>query len=171
MRGPQVSPRYVTRTEANAAGKIADGETVWHRVGDVGYLDEAERFWYCGRKSQRVETTAGPLFTECVEAIFNTHPAVARTALVGVGPSGRQTPVVICQPTGEIMYCGGRPVSKHNDHRLVRELRELAASHELTRGIEHFRLRNSLPVDIRHNSKINREALAFWAAKQFPELA
>ena len=59
----------------------------WHRMGDVGYLDEQGRFWYCGRKSQRVETRDGPLFTECVEAVFNTHPDVRRSALVGVGPT------------------------------------------------------------------------------------
>ena len=47
------------------------------------------RFWYCGRKSQRVETGSGPLFTECVEAVFNTHPDVRRSALVGIGPRGR----------------------------------------------------------------------------------
>ena len=91
VRGPQVSPKYVTRQEANSLAKIggalstqysvrcADTATAaaiapWHRTGDVGYFDDTGRFWYCGRKSQRVETAAGPLYTECVEAIFNTHP-------------------------------------------------------------------------------------------------
>ena len=60
-------------------------------MGDVGYLDDAGRFWYCGRKSQRVETTDGPLFTECVEAVLNTHPAVRRSALVGIGPRGERS--------------------------------------------------------------------------------
>ncbi len=115
VRGPQVSPGYVTRTECNHTAKIlnkragasspptgaedrparedrpTDIET-WHRTGDVGYLDEADRFWYCGRKSQRVDTAAGPLFTECVEAIFNSHPAVRRSALVGVGPRVNKCP-------------------------------------------------------------------------------
>jgi acyl-CoA synthetase (AMP-forming)/AMP-acid ligase II len=171
VRGPQASPRYVTRPECNAEAKIADESGTWHRMGDVGYFDDVGRFWYCGRKSQRVETQNEPLFTECVESLFNAHPAVSRSALVGIGPCGRQTPVVICQPTPEVAWCGGRPVSKHADQRLVRELRALAKQHPLTRSIEHFLLRDSLPVDVRHNAKINREQLAAWAATQFPELA
>jgi acyl-coenzyme A synthetase/AMP-(fatty) acid ligase len=177
VRGPQASPRYVTRTECNDATKIGDAPVdqseigAWHRMGDVGYLDSAGRFWYCGRKSQRVETASGVLFTECVESAFNTHPAVTRSALVGVGPSGCQVPVVVCQPTPEVIYCGGRRVSKHNTHRLVHELGELARKNPLTSSIRHFLVRNSLPVDVRHNSKIQREGLARWAAKKLPELA
>jgi acyl-CoA synthetase (AMP-forming)/AMP-acid ligase II len=45
VRGPQASPEYVTRVEANAASKIADGEGLWRRMGDVGYFDEQGRFW------------------------------------------------------------------------------------------------------------------------------
>ncbi|HQU43412.1 MAG TPA: fatty acid CoA ligase family protein, partial [Pirellulales bacterium] len=76
VRGPVVTREYVTRTEWNALAKIIDGETFWHRMGDVGYLDERDRFWYCGRLSHRVLTAGGPMYTEPCEAIFNNHPAV-----------------------------------------------------------------------------------------------
>ncbi|HEX5447086.1 MAG TPA: fatty acid CoA ligase family protein, partial [Pirellulales bacterium] len=89
VRGPVVTRQYVTRTESNALAKIADGEGFWHRMGDVGYLDERQRFWYCGRLSQRVLTAQGAMYTECCEAIFHQHPAVYRSALVGVGRPGR----------------------------------------------------------------------------------
>src|SRR5262249_4512880 len=94
VRGPQVSRAYVTRQDANAQAKIADRDGVWHRTGDVGYFDKHGRFWYCGRKSQRVETAAGPLFTECVEGVFNRHPHVEKSAMVGIGPLGDQLPVI-----------------------------------------------------------------------------
>ena len=56
------------------------------------------RFWYCGRKSQRVETSEWPALTrECCEAVFNALPGVRRTALVGVGPRGNQTPGRHCR--------------------------------------------------------------------------
>ncbi len=45
---------YVTRREWNALAKIADGPDVWHRMGDAGYLDDRERFWFCGRVAHRV---------------------------------------------------------------------------------------------------------------------
>ena len=55
VRGPVVTTEYVTRTDANAIAKIRDDDGgFWHRMGDVGYLDEQHRFWFCGRMSQRV---------------------------------------------------------------------------------------------------------------------
>jgi acyl-CoA synthetase (AMP-forming)/AMP-acid ligase II len=104
VRGPVVTTEYVTRTDANAIAKIDDNdEGFWHRMGDVGYLDEQNRFWFCGRMSQRVpflQRKGDPenLFTIPCEAIFNTHPDVFRSALVGVGPRAELCPVVIVEP-------------------------------------------------------------------------
>jgi len=161
VRAPQASPRYVTRMQCNADAKIIDvrgGSSptpteAWHRMGDVGYLDGQGRFWYCGRKSQRVETADTPLFTECAEAVFNAHPAVYRSALVGVGPRGRQLPALVVELR--------RNVSVENWQR---ELLQRAQSYEHTRSIHHFLAHPRLPVDVRHNAKINREQLAAWAA-------
>ena len=158
VRGPQVSPAYVTGDAAkhNRIAKIAEGNTIWHRMGDVGYLDDAGRFWYCGRKSHRVETSSGPLFTECVEAVFNEHPQVARTALVGVGRRGSHTCVLVVELA--------QPAVRQGWDLLVQDLAVLAREHGLAnlRFLQH----GGFPVDVRHNSKINREALAAWAEQE-----
>ena len=60
VTGPAVTRAYVDEPEANALSKIPDGERVWHRIGDLGYLDDEGRLWFCGRKSHRVMTTRGP---------------------------------------------------------------------------------------------------------------
>jgi acyl-CoA synthetase (AMP-forming)/AMP-acid ligase II len=164
VRGPQASPRYVTRVEANAVSKIADYSAiqhpqsefqVWHRMGDVGYFDAGGRFWYCGRKSQRVENGSETLYTECVEAVFNSHPAVRRSALVGVGPRGRQVPVIVVE-------CK----SGHSSRTLELELLRMSQVHAHTRAIRHVLFHARLPVDVRHNAKINRETLAVSAASR-----
>ncbi|MCS6889285.1 MAG: fatty acid CoA ligase family protein [Chloroflexus sp.] len=155
--GPAVTREYVGRPQATALAKIADGDRVWHRMGDLGYFDEHGRLWFYGRKSQRVITARGPLFTEPVELLFNQHPAVARSALVGVGPSGAQLPVVIVEVRRNIRIAPAQ---------LVAELRRLAATTEMTAVIQDFLIHPSFPVDIRHNAKIFREQLAAWAAKQ-----
>jgi len=165
VRGPQVSPAYVTRTEFNAKTKIADGEAVWHRLGDVGYVDREQRFWYCGRLAHRVQTADGTLFTIPCEAVFNTHPKVRRSALVGVGAAGNQTPMLIVEPTASASSRSraSRDSTSRKDaeqQRLAEELRQLALQHAPTRSIGRFLFRDSLPVDVRHNAKINREALA-----------
>lgn len=159
VRGPVVTRQYVTRTELNAPAKITDGPDVWHRMGDVGYLDPEGRFWFCGRLAHRVLTPAGPMYTIPCEAIFNQHPAVLRSALVGVGKPGQQRPVVVVEPHAESF-----PHRRRDRARLLDELRQLGKRHPLTASIDHFLVRRSLPVDIRHNAKIFRERLAVWAA-------
>ena len=86
VQGTNVTPEYFNRESSTKLAKIADPEnnSFYHRMGDVGYLDETGRVWMCGRKSHRVITGEGTLFTIPCEGIFNTHPKVFRTALVGV---------------------------------------------------------------------------------------
>ena len=81
------------------AGPTFDsGGPFWHRMGDLGYRDEQGRIWFCGRKAHRVITADGTLYTIPCEAVFNTHPRVNRTALVGIGTAGQQRPVLCVEP-------------------------------------------------------------------------
>ncbi len=163
VAGPTATDRYFNRDAATRAAKINErladgGERIVHRMGDVGYFDAQGRLWFCGRKTQRVETASGPLYTEQVEPVFNTHPDVKRTALVGVGPPGRQKPV-LCYEL--------QPATTQTCRLLVVDaLRTIAARHVHTSGIDTFLCHPAFPVDIRHNAKIGREKLAMWAEKQ-----
>jgi acyl-CoA synthetase (AMP-forming)/AMP-acid ligase II len=158
VSGPVVTRCYVTRTEANALHKVRDGDRFWHRMGDLGYLDREDRFWFCGRKAHRVAARDGTMFTVPCEAIFNEHPRVYRSALVGSGPAGEQRPVMIVE-----LWPEHRVRSHREQEQLVEQLRELAGQHEHTRSIQDFLVHPAMPVDIRHNSKIFREKLAVWA--------
>ena len=163
VAGPTVTDGYFNRDSATALAKIrerlADGsERVVHRMGDVGHLDGDGRLWFCGRKSHRVEAAEGPLYTEQVEPVFNTHAQVKRTALVGVGMAGSQTPV-LCVELAE-------GVATHEWPRIERELRALGATQLHTARIARFARHPKFPVDIRHNAKIGREKLAAWVAGQ-----
>jgi olefin beta-lactone synthetase len=177
VTGPAVTREYVNRPEANRLGKIADGDVVWHRMGDAGYLDAQERFWFCGRLAHRVTTAAGPMYPVQCEAVFNQHPAVKRSALVGVGPAGAQRPVLIVEPHDKRAFTSsGQPCvafrSAKGDKncraaaQLVAELRGLARANPLTATIDAFLIHGPFPVDIRHNVKISREKLAAWAKRQ-----
>ena len=175
VRGPQVSPDYIeTEPNAmrpNAMAKIRAGQETWHRMGDVGYLDNRQRFWYCGRKAHRVEMAASTLFSVCCEAIFNQHRQVRRSALVGIGCPGGQTPVLVVE-TESAWQASHRAAGKRSRpnpqawQRLLGELRELGRKHQPTRAIRRFLWHPSLPVDVRHNAKIHREKLAEWAAEE-----
>jgi olefin beta-lactone synthetase len=157
VKGPVVTRAYFGRDHATVLAKIPDpqGGGFWHRMGDVGYLDEQGRLWFCGRKAHRVRFGDGrTLFSVQCEGVFNVHSAVYRTALVGV-PSNGETIPVIC-----IEVSKGLTIDRV---RVEADLRAMAAANDLTTDIETFLFHDDFPVDIRHNAKIFREKLAIWA--------
>ena len=163
VAGPTATDEYFRRPEATALAKIRErlpdgSERIVHRMGDLGRFDAQGRLWFCGRKSHRVRTPEGNLYTEQVEPVFNTHSEVTRTALVGVGEPGRQEPVLCVEMAPHL------PQQEHE--RVLAELRHLANGFVHTARVQHFLVHDGFPVDIRHNAKIGREALATWAAKE-----
>ena len=101
------------------------------------------------------------MYSVCCEAIFNNHPAIYRSALVGIGSKGRQVPVIVAETEG-----GRFPSSERKCQLLREELLQLGKQNLLTVDINRILFHKSLPVDTRHNVKINREQLAEWAARQ-----
>jgi acyl-CoA synthetase (AMP-forming)/AMP-acid ligase II len=155
-----VTRSYYNRPRATDLAKIEKPDGGFcHRMGDLGYFDGAGRLWFCGRKGQRVVTAEGTLFTIPCEAVFNTHPRVLRTALVGVPPGKEQG---VPEPVLCVELEKGVPRSRRAAIRS--ELAALGAAHEHTRGIKTILFHKRFPVDIRHNAKIFREKLADWAA-------
>ena len=163
VAGPTATDTYFNRDAQTRLAKIVeplpDGtRRVVHRMGDVGYIDGDGRLWFCGRKSHRVDTATGSLYTEQVEPVLNVHPDVRRTALVGTGARGAQVPVLCVD-----LAAGA---SRRDWPRIEAELRALGRGHVHTAGIDRFLRHPGFPVDIRHNAKIGREKLAAWAARQ-----
>jgi acyl-CoA synthetase (AMP-forming)/AMP-acid ligase II/pimeloyl-ACP methyl ester carboxylesterase len=150
---PWVSDGYdgLWRTQRDARPIDADGRT-WHRSGDVGHLDAEGRLWIEGRSVHVVHTDRGPLTPVPVEVGVERLPGVSRCAAVGVGPAGCQVLVVVIDGVPD----GG-------DEGLVAD--DLAAA---VRGVVEHPVAavlqvDGLPVDIRHNTKIDRALVARWA--------
>jgi acyl-CoA synthetase (AMP-forming)/AMP-acid ligase II len=170
VRGPVVTREYFNRPEATRLAKIRDPRTgeVLHRMGDVGYLDDRGRLWFCGRKSHRVVTPWGTLFTDMVEPVFNPVLFVYRTALVGVTREGVTYPVVCVERLAEHHAPWGHiwSIRPRSWCYIVNDLRQAGSQFDHTRRIETFLPHPGFPVDVRHNSKIFREKLAVWADKK-----
>jgi acyl-CoA synthetase (AMP-forming)/AMP-acid ligase II len=155
VSGPVVTTAYDRLPEATEAAKIKDDQTIWHRMGDLGYIDGEKRLWFCGRVAERVLTAKGPLHTDCCEAIFNQHPKVFRSALIGIGEIGKQHPAIVIEPE-KVHF----PKLTNSKKSFRKELLELANASPVTRGINTFFFHPSFPVDVRHNAKIHRLTLA-----------
>lgn len=173
VQGPMVSQSYYQydsqrdnqRDSATAMAKIWDpvANCVRHRMGDLGYLDDQGRLWMCGRKAHRVDAThkgkfAKRYYSIPCERIFNTHPNVKRSALVGVKVANEITPL-ICIELDASLVC-------NKSQQLYQELTTLAEQFHQTQGIKRFLIHPDFPVDVRHNAKIFREKLAVWAQSQ-----
>ncbi len=160
VNGPVVTREYDQQPAATAAAKIPDraNGAIWHRMGDCGYRDPSGRLWFCGRKAERVQTAAGILDTEPCERVFRRHPRAGRCALIGLGRPGAQTPALVVEAR----------VGRRDRTALAAELRSLGRGHADADPVRRFFFRARLPVDVRHNAKIHRLALARWAADRSP---
>lgn len=153
VRGPVVSRRYADRPDATAATRLDWDGVPAHRMGDLASRDSDGRLWFAGRVSHVVPTSAGPLYSVPCEEVLNRDPAVRRCALVGLGTAAVRRPVLVVEPARD---------TAPTDALRERLLGVAAADHR-TRTIEDVLFHPALPVDPRHNSKIDREALARWA--------
>ncbi|WP_193510273.1 alpha/beta fold hydrolase [Cryobacterium sp. BB736] len=146
--------RYDRLWLTNEAATRGTGAGRWHRTGDVGHLDEQGRLWVEGRLPHVITTAAGVLTPVGPEQAIESVPAIARAAVVGVGPAGTQQVVAVVETI--------RPAP-----RVSLASTELAASvrASVSHPIAAVLVVPRLPTDIRHNSKINRTRLADWATR------
>ncbi|NOT77857.1 MAG: AMP-binding protein [Bacteriovoracaceae bacterium] len=154
VKGPTVTKEYFDLPLKTKEAKISDGEHFWHRMGDIGYIDLQGNIWFLGRKAHRVETKEHGLLTPIsCEAIFNQHPDVKRSALVGLGPLGEQEPVIVIERK-DGLYLSGKERSAFEQ-----ELLKIAKKYPHTQMIQKIYLSKHFPVDVRHNIKIDRQKL------------
>ncbi len=154
VRGEVVTHEYKNEPVHTAAAKIQRGAEICHRIGDLGYLDDQGRLWFCGRKSHRVRLANGQeMYTVPCEAIFNEHPEVYRTALVGVDGA----PVIVVEL---------EPGARSDRDEIREQLLTLGRNSSLTAASNRVLFHPAFPVDVRHNAKINRGELAAWARQQ-----
>jgi acyl-CoA synthetase (AMP-forming)/AMP-acid ligase II len=158
VKGPVVTQAYFNDSENTDLSKIDDTGGIRHRMGDLGYFDPQGRLWFCGRKSHRVILSKQTLFTVPCEGIFNAHPDIYRTALVGVGTGDNRKPVLCVELETSS--------AKTSLIELTDALQKIAKQHQHTADIQTFLFHPSFPVDIRHNAKIGREKLSVWATEK-----
>jgi olefin beta-lactone synthetase len=153
VRAPWLSAGYngLWLTQTNARPTDITG-LVWHRSGDVGHLDDEGRLWVEGRSVHVISTASGAQTPVPIERRVEAALGLARVAAVGVGPADVQVVVVVVeQPNGADGLA---------DAAIARKVRGVVAPLPVAAVLQ----RKALPVDIRHNAKIDRTALSIWAA-------
>jgi acyl-coenzyme A synthetase/AMP-(fatty) acid ligase len=160
VQGPVATRSYYRDDKATRLTKIPvkNKQTFWHRMGDLGMIDDQGRVWFFGRKFHRVVTPDDIYYTIPCEGVFNTHKAVFRTALTGVIENGLLIPVLCVEL---------EPRATALEKEAIRqELLELGSRFPHTKRIKTILFHEGFPVDVRHNAKIYRERLGVWAARK-----
>ncbi|GAA0996039.1 alpha/beta fold hydrolase [Subtercola frigoramans] len=154
-----------SRRDRDPAAQAAQGLAGprWHRTADVGHFDANGRLWVEGRLPHVISTAAGVITPVGPEQAIEKIPGVKRAAAVGVGPSGAQQLVVVLELDRAKRLRAGVTLASATLSAAVR-----AAVRESTTligesGVAAVLVVNDLPTDVRHNSKIDRTALAAWA--------
>lgn len=157
VAGKQVTLSYFEMSEETKKSKIYMGQKIWHRMGDLGYLDQNQNLWFLGRKSHRVEGSLRTYYPMEMEAPFNKHHLIKRSALISLSLNQEIIPALVIERLdGQTEF----------DPGFLREVWELGQRTEATQAIKHFFLHPKFPVDVRHNIKIDRLELSGWAQTQ-----
>ena len=82
VRGPNVGPGYWRRAEATRESRTADG---WFITGDVGCLNGEGRLTLEGRAGDMIISGGLNVYPVEIEQALDAHPAVAESAVVGLG--------------------------------------------------------------------------------------
>jgi acyl-CoA synthetase (AMP-forming)/AMP-acid ligase II len=136
-----VSGRHVLPGYLNGAGdcetKFDVDEVRWHRTGDLGWLDSRGRLWLMGRASAAIHDRHGDLYPFAAECAAMQVEGVRRAAILQV--------------------VGLRVLAVEADREDVRVSlrRAMAWAH-----LDEIRLLDSIPMDKRHNAKIDYGSLA-----------
>ncbi len=148
VSAPWLSDGYDGLWATQASARSVDGHSVWHDSGDVGHLDADGALWIEGRGVHIISTVNGLVTPVPIEIEAESVQSVGRAAAVGVGPKGVQQLVIVVEGDHD----GLAPPSLGD-----------AVRHAVTAPVAAVLSRKKLPVDIRHNAKIDRAALAAWA--------
>ncbi len=138
VSGAHIGAGYVGGV-GDAETKIRVGETIWHRTGDAGYLDAHGRLWLLGRCFARIEDARGTVYPFAVEAAVSAHPAVRRSAMV----AWRGQRLLLIESAYPLY-----------DGELDTLRQSLTWAH-----LDAIRVVPRIPVDHRHNAKVDYPAL------------
>ena len=141
VAGSHVLAGYVDNPAANQASKIPrpDGLT-WHRTGDTGYLDDDGRLWLMGRVKDTLHHNGRHRHPLALEKHLDALPGVERSAVLQDQDAGANRLLIIIEG-----------FSDADDMAAV--LQQLQVTEARWATVD------SMPVDGRHNSKIDRERL------------
>jgi len=145
VKGPHVLSSYVDQPREEQLNKIKTAESVWHRTGDAGFFDESGRLFLTGRASTAISWKGTTLFSFPVELLLSELEEIQHAALL---KKDDELHIVISlknKAAGTL----SESTRKKAENLIHQYLPEIPKWHYI----------QSFPLDPRHNSKIDYNAL------------
>lgn len=134
VAGDHVNIGYLDPAQ-DAETKVRIDDTIWHRTGDAGQLDDQGQLWLLGRVGDQVMTEKGVQYPFAVETAARMWPGAQRVALTQVDG----IPVLVVEGDADLI--------------------NIWHTHAAEFGIKDVRHISKIPLDRRHHSKVDRSAL------------
>ena len=137
-----------------ATERLSSRTPGWHRSGDVGHFDPQHRLWVEGRLVNVIVTAYAPVTPVGREQRIEQIAGVRSAAVVGVGPLGTAQVVAVLELDGGNR---GGVLAAPELSAAIRSAVDVPLAAVL--------VTDTLPVDIRHASKIDRARVGRWAER------
>ena len=147
--GEHVCRGYFRDVEATRRAKIIDAHgNVWHRTGDLGYLDETGNLWLVGRVHNVILHASGYQYPVRAEMVLRKLPFVEKAAFLGMPQDGDY----------EACWCVLQVKSDApNKETCQSEARRILSKNEIV--YDRIVFVPEIPMDARHHSKVQYNEL------------
>jgi olefin beta-lactone synthetase len=139
VSGAHVLPGYL-HGQGDSETKIWVDGRVWHRTGDAGQFDDQGRLWLAGRANARITDARGEIYPFSVECAALEDSGISRCALVEL--QGKR---ILCVEWADL--------------RASPSARKDLPQHLTWAQLDEVRTVPSLPMDSRHNAKVDLKKL------------
>ncbi len=142
VSGKHVLKQYIDNPKATAESKIPrDNELVWHRTGDLGYLDEDGNIWLTGRDKDLLHYEGNEVQNYPIEKQIDKIDGVTRGAIIQC----QRSIVLVLETDNDMAVSLKGKLTEIIDPICISEVNVFVV--------------DKMPVDGRHNSKVDRPLL------------
>lgn len=153
--GDHVCRDYYNNPDAFKSAKILDTENqVWHRTGDLAYIDKNKNLWIVGRVNNAVERQGKYYFPVQAEVLLKRFPYTERCAFLGLSVSDQHTD----QKTCAVIQLKESALKENFNFKSAQE-KIIKIFDKNNIPLDYVKFVKSVPMDPRHHSKVEYAVL------------
>ena len=148
--GDHVCREYYNNTEAFKNTKILDDNNrVWHRTGDLAYIDDKKNLWIVGRTNNAIERKGSYYFPVRSEVLLKRLDFTGRCAFLGIASTDQKFDQETC---AVVELKSDIKIADFDFSKAKTEILRIFNKNDIP--LDHIKFVKSIPMDPRHHSKV-----------------